>query len=136
MSTVEKEPMISLAGGRIRCRRCQAMSKQSKMQCKKPALRGKRVCDFHGGRSTGPKTQAGKQRMAASKTVHGRETRQIRIERARQLAELCTLEEAARVLGIIRGAPSIGRRPNAAPAIKTPAQAIEWVRTQLSEQKR
>jgi len=38
--------------------RCQAMSKRSKKQCKKAALNGKRVCMFHGGKSTGPKSKA------------------------------------------------------------------------------
>lgn len=40
-------------------RRCQAKSKQSGKQCKNWALKNKRLCRFHGGRSTGPKTAQG-----------------------------------------------------------------------------
>ena len=79
---------ISLAGGRIHAFRCQALSKRSKLQCKKAALKGKRVCMFHGGKSTGPVTLEGKRRCAEAKTIHGRETRAIRTLRAEKLAEL------------------------------------------------
>ena len=79
---------ISLAGGRINAIRCQALSKRSKLQCKKAALNGKRVCMFHGGKSTGPITLEGKRRCAEAKTIHGRETRAIRTVRAEKLAEL------------------------------------------------
>ena len=79
---------ISLIGGRIRAPRCQALSKRSKLQCKKAALKGKRVCMFHGGKSTGPLTKEGKQRCALAKTVHGRETRAIRVKRAQKLSEI------------------------------------------------
>ena len=79
---------ISLAGGRINAIRCQALSKRSKLQCKKAALKGKYVCMFHGGKSTGPVTLNGKRRCAKAKTIHGRETRVIRIKRSKKLVEL------------------------------------------------
>lgn len=47
------------AGGKIRCMRCQAMSKRTRLQCGAAAMKGKRVCYTHGGKSTGPKTTAG-----------------------------------------------------------------------------
>ena len=97
MSADEKQAEIVLAGGRIRCNRCQALSRRSKLQCKKPALKGKRVCGFHGGKSTGPKTAEGRQRCAEVKTVHGRETRAIRAQRSGDDAYLRNLEEAGRV---------------------------------------
>ena len=43
---------------------------------------------FHGGRSTGPRTSSGKKRCAEAKTIHGRETRAIRIQRAKELADI------------------------------------------------
>ena len=79
---------ISLMGGRILAPRCQALSKRSKLQCKKAALKGRRVCMFHGGKSTGPVTKEGKQRCAIAKTVHGRETQVIRDKRGKTLAEM------------------------------------------------
>ena len=71
--------------------------RRTKRQCGSPAMRGKRVCRIHGGKSTGPKTRAGKQRCAEAKTVHGRESRAIRARRSAKLAELRLL---AKVLGI------------------------------------
>ena len=82
------ESHISLMGGRILAPRCQALSKRSKLQCKKAALKGKCVCMFHGGKSTGPVTKEGKQRCAIAKTVHGRETQVIRDKRRKTLAEM------------------------------------------------
>lgn len=79
---------LSTAGGRIRCPRCQATSKRTKQQCGSPAIRGKRVCRIHGGKSAGPKSEAGKERCAEAKTIHGRETRAIRAKRKQKLAEL------------------------------------------------
>ena len=83
-----RESHILLAGGRIHALRCQALSKRSNQQCKKAASKGKRVCMFHGGKSTGPVTHSGKQRCAEARTIHGRETRLIRIKRAKTLSEL------------------------------------------------
>ena len=79
---------VSLAGGRIHAFRCQALSKRSKLQCKKAALKGKRLCNFHIRKSTGPITLEGKRRCAEAKTIHGHETRAIRTVRAEKLAEL------------------------------------------------
>ncbi len=127
MSTAEREAILVLAGGRIRCRRCQALSRRSKLQCKKPALKGKRVCGFHGGKSTGPRTEAGRQRIVESKTVHGRETRAIRAQRSRDLGYIRTLEEAGRALGIIGGARTPGRKPAHYLPIRTKEEATRWL---------
>ena len=90
MSELKKEfdSYISLIKGRIRAFQCQALSKRSKLQCKNAALKGKRVCRFHGGKSTGAITIHGKQRCAKAKTVHGWETREKREIRARKLKEM------------------------------------------------
>jgi len=75
-------------GRRIRCTQCNAQSKRTKQQCKAPAIKGKTKCRFHGGKSTGPKTEAGRARVAAANTVHGRETRAKRAEYKAKMAEL------------------------------------------------
>ena len=85
------ESHISLIDGRIRAPRCQALSKRSKLQCKKAALIGKRVCMFHGGKSTGPVTENGRKRCAIAKTVHGYETRSSREYRAGKFREMQAL---------------------------------------------
>ena len=70
------ERMLVMAGGKIICRRCTSRSKRSGEQCKKPALKTSRTqkCEFHGGRSTGPKTEAGKARQRAAVTTSGKYT--------------------------------------------------------------
>jgi hypothetical protein len=85
------ESHISLIGGRISAPRCQALSKRSKLQCRKAALIGKRVCMFHGGKSTGPVTVDGRKRCAIAKTAHGYETRAARDYRAKKFRELKAL---------------------------------------------
>jgi hypothetical protein len=64
-------------------------------------MQGKRVCRSHGGDSTGPKTTAGRQRCAAAKTVHGRETRAIGAARDVKLRELRKMEQALKNAGLI-----------------------------------
>src|ERR1039458_8099026 len=39
--------------------------------CRAPAIHGKRRCRMHGGRSTGPRTPEGRDRLRAARTVHG-----------------------------------------------------------------
>jgi hypothetical protein len=76
------EPYLITAGGRIRCRRCKAQSSRTKLQCSKPALKGKAVCGHHGGYSTGPKTKGGKNRIRAAHFKHGEETLEAKAERS------------------------------------------------------
>lgn len=103
---------LLIAGGKISCLRCTAKSKRSGGQCKKPALKTSRTqkCEFHGGRSTGPKTQAGKARIAAAHTVHGRETREQRAERSAASARISQLEDAMHVLKMTTATRTRGRK--------------------------
>lgn len=50
--------------------RCGAKAKQTGQPCKSPAMRNGR-CRLHGGKSTGPRTAAGKARAACSNFIHG-----------------------------------------------------------------
>ena len=97
----EKEAFILTLGGRIRCPRCQAKSKRTKQQCRSPAIRGKRCCRIHGGKSTGPRTQQGRNLCGAAKMLHGRETRAIRAKRQQALAELRVIERMGKGVGIM-----------------------------------
>ena len=99
-----------IAGGHITCNQCQAMSKRSRQRCKAPAMKGKAVCLTHGGRSTGPKTEAGRKRSAEAKTVHGRETREARAERSLDSARMAVLEAVGFSIGLISGSRTRGRR--------------------------
>jgi hypothetical protein len=88
------------------------MSKHSQVQCKKAALKGRRVCRTHGGKSTGPKTPEGRQRCAQAKTVHGIETRQGRTARSLTSSRLAVLESVGFALNLLSGTRTRGRKPN------------------------
>jgi hypothetical protein len=64
---------------------CSATSKRTKRACQARAMRGRKVCYHHGGRSRGPKTEDGRKRCAEAATKHGqykgdRDRRKLRAE--------------------------------------------------------
>jgi hypothetical protein len=111
MKLYEFQSSLETAGGEIYCIRCQAHSKRTKLQCGAPAERGKRVCRFHGARSTGAKTKEGKLRIANGKAKHGNETRQARAERSAKSAELASLEDMMHLTGMTTASRTRGRKP-------------------------
>jgi hypothetical protein len=113
------------AGTKITCRRCTAMSKRSGEQCKKPALKASRTqkCEFHGGRSTGPKTAEGKARQRASVLKTGDYTKETLEDRARSVRVLAGLEDAMYVLNMTTMPRTRGRKPLG----YTPLQTVEDV---------
>ncbi|MDG2403885.1 MAG: HGGxSTG domain-containing protein, partial [Paracoccaceae bacterium] len=63
--------------------RCGARTRRG-TECLKPALKDQNRCQLHGGRSCGATTLAGREKLAASKTKHGRFTKQKRAEAKRR----------------------------------------------------
>ena len=59
--------------------------------CQQAAIRGKQRCRMHGGKSTGPRTAEGMERMRASKIKHGLKTKEALEFRKfmRELDRLC-----------------------------------------------
>jgi len=116
------------AGGRIRCLQCQAKSKRTKLQCRAPASKRKTKCRFHGGASTGPKTEQGRQRCADARTIHGNETRKARTEHSLASARLSVLEQVGFEIGLMAGSRTRGRKPSkmgeAYPEIQTALRLI------------
>ena len=55
-------------------KRCLARTRRGS-PCQNPAISGRNRCKLHGGRSTGPKTSAGRARVAAAHTKHGRRSK-------------------------------------------------------------
>ena len=98
------------AGGKITCARCSATSKRSGNQCGKPALKGKSVCQFHGGLSSGPKTEAGKARQRASVVTSGNYTKESIEDRSRSALRLAGLEDALYVLRMTDAPRTRGRK--------------------------
>ena len=97
---MKKEAEIVTMGGRIQCRRCQAKAKSANKQCLLPAVTNKNVCRVHGGKSRGPVSDTGREKCAIAKTRHGRETRKIRLERQKKLAELKNIELFGKSTGL------------------------------------
>ncbi len=118
---IVKEKYIETAGGRITCLRCQAMSKRSGKQCKKNALKESRTqkCEFHGGRSKGATTQAGKEASRLAHIKSGAYTKQSQLKHQRALLNLANLEQALHLLGMTSASRTRGRRPNGFKKIMT-----------------
>ena len=127
MKLLNLEPLLSTANGAIVCARCQALSKRTRRQCGAPAEKGKRVCRFHGARSTGPKTEEGRLRIARGKTQHGGETRQARAERSAKTAELLAMEDIIHVTGMTTAPRTRGRKPATYKPITTIEAAFEYM---------
>lgn len=124
------ERFLVTAGGRITCLRCTALSKHTREQCRKPALKISKTakCGFHGGKSTGPRTAEGKARIGAAHLVHGNETNQRRQERSESSLRLAQLEDVAHAIGLITSASrTTGRKPSGYRPIQTVEEATEWV---------
>jgi hypothetical protein len=112
---------ISTAGGKIQCLRCTANSSRTGVQCGRPALKVSKTqkCQYHGGRSTGPKTSEGKARIAAAHTVHGQDTDAARAERSAGSARLSRIEDAMYLLEMTTAPRTRGRKARGYVPIKT-----------------
>ena len=96
------DPIIRLAGGRILAPRCQARAKRSGLtQCRLPAVKGKRVCRVHGGRSTGPRTFSGKAAVAAAHLRHGKRSKAYLKLLAKEREEVRILVRLGVIVGLI-----------------------------------
>jgi hypothetical protein len=116
------------AGGKIICRRCTAKSKRSGVQCKKPALKTSRTqkCQFHGGRSTGAKSEAGKARQRASVITSAYHTKEAIDARARSARVLAGLEDAMYVLNMTDAPRTRGRKPLGYRPLKTIDDVVQF----------
>lgn len=52
-------------------KQCKAKSKRSGKRCQNWAMHGKNTCRFHGGKSSGPRTREGLEKIKSSNTKHG-----------------------------------------------------------------
>jgi hypothetical protein len=85
--------------------------------CGAPAIQGKLRCRLHGGKSTGPRTAAGKARLRAARTSHGGYGADARDQHRRLAAFIAETEEMLRLFaqGDIAGGlrlAGIGRDDN------------------------
>jgi hypothetical protein len=103
---------------------CNAVISRSGMQCGKAVIPTRYKCAQHGGLSTGPKTPEGRQRCAEVRTVHGRETITMRMERSLASARLAVLESVGFGLGLMTGTRMPGRRPDRMAEVYPELQAL------------
>ena len=126
MKILNWQSILEAAGGRIHCTRCQAMSKRTELQCRRPALKGKAVCNFHGARSTGPKTAAGKASQRDAVTTSGCYTKAAMANKARSLRVLAGLEDAMYVLGMTDAPRTRGRKPKGYVRLHTIKDVVQF----------
>ena len=126
---MEISKFLVLAGGHITCLRCTAMSKNTRQQCRKPALKISRTrkCQFHGGRGSGPKTAEGRARIGAVHRVHGRETNQVRQERSQGALRMALIEDVMHAVGMTTATRTTGRKPAGYRPIRTLDEVKAWV---------
>jgi hypothetical protein len=120
---------LSTAGGRICCSRCTAQSSRTKLQCGRPALKTSKTqkCQFHGAGSSGPKTEAGRSRIAAAHYKHGESTKAARAEYSRASATLSKLEDAMHLLKMTTAPRTRGRKPNGYKPVRSTHDVIQLV---------
>jgi hypothetical protein len=116
-------------GGRIKCIRCTAKSKRTGLQCGRPALKVSRTkkCQFHGGRSSGPKTDVGRASISRAHLIHGDETRSKRLERAEKKLWFAHIEDIMHVLAMTSMSRQRGRKPLGYKKITTLDQANAFI---------
>ena len=121
------EKYLSTAGGRITCLRCTAKSSRTKKQCARPALitSTTKVCQFHGGRGSGPKTIEGKARIATAHTKHGEYSKAAKALTSAGLAKLSQLEDVLYVLKMTSVKRSPGRKPLGYKPVRTIKNVFE-----------
>jgi len=104
-----KEPYVAIVRGWL-CARCQATNRRG-TQCGKPAMKGKSKCRNHGGRSTGPKTPEGIERIRAALWKHGHRSLEGRKKETETRVKVRLLADSLRVLGDIEGPQIRGKWP-------------------------
>jgi hypothetical protein len=116
---------MATCGGNIQCRRCLAKSKRTGLQCGRPALSSSKTqkCEFHGGRSTGPKTAEGKAKIAAGAFKTGNYTQAAVQARSHNSAYMLRLEDAMHHLDMASGTRTRGRKPN----FYTPVRSVDEI---------
>lgn len=107
-----KERLLILGGGRIRCFRCQAKSKRTGLQCRSPAMAGKVMCKSHGGASTGPRTEAGRRKIAVANLKNGLHTAKAIAQRQEIAARLAAIEDIMHITGMTNAPRTRGRKPS------------------------
>jgi hypothetical protein len=84
-------------------------------------------CNFHGGKSKGPKTEEGRQRISNAQLIHGRETVKKRTARQETAVRLAQMEDVMHVLKMTKGGRTRGPKPNGYHPIVNINQVHQWI---------
>ena len=84
-------------------------------------------CQFHGGRGSGPKTEAGRSRIAAAHYKHGESTKAARAEYSKASATLSKLEDAMHLLKMTTATRTRGRKPSGYKPVRSVHDVIQLV---------
>lgn len=86
---------------------------------------------MHGGRgNSAPKTEAGRQRVAAAHTKSGQYTHAAKLEQSKSSARLAQLEDAMHVLGMTSALRTRGRKSN----MYVPVTSVEDVHQMMVDE--
>ena len=123
--------LLSTAGGQILCARCTAQSSRTKLQCGRPALKTSKTqkCQYHSGRGSGPKTEAGRSRIAAAHYKHGESCKASRAEYSKASATLSQLEDAMHILKMTSAPRTRGRKPRGYKPLRTVHDVLQSMLT-------
>lgn len=117
--TYTPEKYLVTAGGRIKCVRCKAFLKKHQRQCLRPAIKNKTCCKFHGGKSTGPRTQEGIERIRQTHLKTGNETLAAKEQRSKQILRIQMLEQSLYLLNMTKAARTRGPKAKGFKTIKS-----------------
>lgn len=85
-------------GNPLNAPRCGARNRQG-LPCRSAAMKGKRRCRLHGGKSTGPRTPEGIAAIKTSRTKHGRYSKEAVALRRTSRARLRELRDLLNSVG-------------------------------------
>ena len=90
-------------------------------------MQGKTKCRTHGGASTGPKTQAGKDAIRQAHFEHDEQTLEAKAARSAKHAEMQALEDIMHVMNMTSAKRTRGRKAIGYVPIKTFEEARRWI---------
>ena len=119
--------------GRTLAKRCKCTSKRSGQRCRNPAMKNG-CCALHGGKSSGPSPE-GRAKIAKVHTVHGRETKEKRLDTSNKQGEMRALEDLMFALNMFPPGTEHrrGRKPH---GMTLTGKAFELFTEQTKQQKR
>ncbi len=97
-------PLPSVLNG---AKKCEVLTKRTKLRCKNPAAYGCRACRMHGAH----KSRKSPQGVSHPQYRNGNETKKSRKQRSRESARFLYLRDIGDTINLFTGPKTRGRRP-------------------------